>query len=163
GIVSAATLPVADRSTVASPFVSSAQPGMPRLPNANGRLTAPQLVRDRPNENSTAALAGTGATSTVRMLPGYRRSSLPAASPGPPTLSAQPVPNGIQAPPATGPYSQVSAKDLLPNRTVRPRAASNASTCSERAGGLELVARWVQSVPSHSQVSWNGIDPATSP
>src|SRR5262245_12819992 len=136
--------------------MSSAQPGMPRLSSSNGRLKLPHCVRDWPNENRTAALAGTGATSTVRSLPGYGRSSLPAARTGTPALPAQPLPNGTQVPGATGPYSQVSEKELLPKRTVRPRAASNASTCAARAGGLDAVARWVQSVPSHSQLSASG-------
>src|SRR5262245_43159071 len=130
---------------------------MPRLSNANGRLTAPHCVRDRPNENRTAALAGTGATSTVRALPGYGRSSLLAARTGTPTLPAQPVPNGTQAPGSTGPYSQVSTNNLRPKRTMRPRAASNASTWLVRAGGLVAVARWVQSVPPHAQGSRSGL------
>src|SRR5262249_31401813 len=136
------------------PLANSAQPGMPRLSSANGRLRAPQFVRDRPSENRTAVLAGTGATSTGRSLPGYGRSSLPAASTGAPALPAQPGPNGAPGPAATGPYSQVSAKELPPKRTVRPRAASNPSTCPLRASGLDADTRWVQSVPSHSHVSW---------
>src|SRR5262245_18396439 len=155
-MTSAATLPVANRSCVASPLANSAQPGMPRLSSGSGRLRLPQFVRDRPNANRTAVVAGTGATSTVRSLPGYGRSSLPWARTGTPALPAQPVPNGTQAPGATGPYSQVSANDLLPKRTVRPRAASNARTWSPSTGGLDAVARWVQSVPSHSHVSWSG-------
>src|SRR5262249_40878526 len=108
-MVRAATLPGADRSRVASPLMSRPEPGVPRLASSNGRLTAPQFVRDRPSENRTAVLAGTGATSTVSTLPGYGRSSLPAVRTGTPALPAQPVPNGSQAPGASGPYSQVSA------------------------------------------------------
>src|SRR5262249_11805057 len=101
----------------------------PRLSSGSGSVRPPHCVRDRPNENRTAELAGTGATSTVSTLPGYGRSSLPAVSTGTPALPAQPVPNGTKAQGTTGPYSQVSAKELLPKRPVRPRAASNASTC----------------------------------
>src|SRR5262252_11253282 len=118
GIVSAAAPPLANRRSDASPLANSVQPGMPRLSGANGRFTPPHCVRDMPSENRTAVLAGTGATSTVRLLPGYGRSSLPSARTGTPALPAQPVPNGTQDPGTTGAFSQMSAKNLQPNRTM---------------------------------------------
>src|SRR5208337_3164831 len=58
-----------------------------------------------------------------------------------------------------------SKPKALPKRTVRPRIASNAMARPSRSPGGEVGVfdRIVQFVPSHSQVSANGVPPLEPP